>query len=267
MSCTVRSMATSPSLAHDDRGSGPALVLVHGHPFSRRMWAPQLDSLSDAFRVIAPDLPGYGESPPRGSIVTMRELADAVVELLDALDVEHATVAGLSMGGLVAMELGLGSPDRVDGLVLAATTAAPITKEEAEMRRRTADQIEANGILDHTLEMAGRLFGPAARRDPELVGPVLTMMLRTSPSGAAAALRGRTERPAYDRLLGDLRVPALVIAGDHDAYSTEAITNQLVASLPAPEVLRLAGIGHLPNLEAQEAFDAAVRAFAARVGT
>jgi 3-oxoadipate enol-lactonase len=267
MSCTVRSMATSTSLAHDDRGSGPALVFVHGHPFSRRMWAPQLDSLSDAFRVIAPDLPGYGESPPRGSIVTMRELADAVVELLDALDVDHATVVGLSMGGLVAMELGLGNPDRVDGLVLAATTAAPVTKEEAETRRRTADQIEAAGILDHALEMAGRLFGPVARRDPELVGPVLTMMLGTSPAGGAAALRGRTERPPYDRLLGELRVPALVIAGDQDAYSTDAITNQLVASLPEPDVLRLAGVGHLPNLEAQTEFDAAVRAFAVRVGT
>jgi pimeloyl-ACP methyl ester carboxylesterase len=259
-------MPTSTSLAHDDRGSGPALVFVHGHPFSRRMWAPQLDSLSDTFRVIAPDLPGYGESPPRGSIVTMRELADAVLELLDALEVERVTVIGLSMGGLVAMELGLGNPDRVDALVLAATTAAPVTKEEAETRRRTADAIEANGILDHALEMAGRLFGPDARRDPELVGPVLTMMLGTSPEGAAAALRGRTERPPYDRLLGDLRVPVLVIAGGHDEYSTEAITHQLVASLPQPEVVRLAGIGHLPNLEAQEAFDAAVRAFAARVG-
>lgn len=259
-------MPTSTSLAHDDRGSGPALVFVHGHPFSRRMWAPQLDSLSDTFRVIAPDLPGYGESPPRGSIVTMRELADAVLELLDALEVERVTVIGLSMGGLVAMELGLGNPDRVNGLVLAATTAAPVTKEEAETRLRTADAIEANGILDHALEMAGRLFGPAARREPELVGPVLTMMLGTSPEGAAAALRGRTERPPYDRLLDDLRVPVLVIAGDHDEYSTEPITNQLVASLPEPEVVRLAGIGHLPNLEAQEAFDAAVRAFAARVG-
>lgn len=260
-------VAASTSLAYDDRGSGPALVFVHGHPFSRRMWAPQLASLSDAFRVIAPDLPGYGESPPRGSIVTMRELADAVLELLDELALERATVTGLSMGGLVAMELGLGNPDRVDGLVLAATTAAPITKEEAETRRRTAESIEANGILDHALEMAGRLFGPDARRDPELVGPVLTMMLATSPAGAAAALRGRTERPAYDRLLGDLCVPVLVIAGDHDTYSTEAITSQLVSSLPEPEVLILAGVGHLPNLEAPEAFDGAVRAFAARVAT
>ena len=225
------------------------------------MWAPQLESLSDEHRVIAPDLPGYGESPPRASTITMRELADAVLELLDELEVAKATIVGLSMGGLVAMELGLGYPDRVDGLVLAATTAAPVTKEEAEARLRTAAQIEANGILDHALEMGSRLFGRSARRDPSVVTPVISMMLATPPEGAAAALRGRAERPPYRELLSGLRVPSLVVVGDEDAYSTAEVTNQLVASLPDPQVLRLPGVGHLPNLEAGEEFDAAVRAF------
>ncbi len=227
------------------------------------MWRGQLDSLSDAFRVVAPDLPGYGESPTRGETVTPRGLADAVVELMDAIAVHRATVVGLSLGGLVAMELGLGYPDRVAGLVLTATTAAPLTPEEAEMRRATAAQLERDGMLDHTLDMAGRLFGPAARRDPWLVLPILETMLTTSPAGAAAALRGRAERPPYDRLLGELGVPALVIAGDADLYSTAEITAQLAASLPDPEVLVLPGIGHMPNLEAPELFDHAVRAFAA----
>ena len=176
-------------LAHDERGSGPAIVLIHGHPFSRRMWGGQLDALSDRFRVVAPDLPGYGESPPRGETITPRGLAAAVVELMDALGVERATVVGL------------GFPDRVDGLVLTATTAAPLTPEEAEMRRSTAERLERNGMLDHALEMAGRLFGPAARREPALVLPILETMLTTSAAGAAAALRGRAERPPYHELL------------------------------------------------------------------
>ena len=250
-------------LAYDERGSGPAIVLVHGHPFSRAMWSGQLDSLSDEFRVIAPDLPGYGESPARGETITPRGLADSVVELMDTIDVDGATVVGLSLGGLVAMELGLGSADRVAGLVLAATTAAPLTPEEAKLRRSTAAQLERDGMLDHALEMAGRLFGPAARRDPDVVVPILETMLRTSPAGAAAALRGRAERPPYHELLPAMRVPALVVAGDADSYSTAEITQQLVASLRGPEVLILPGIGHLPNLEAPERFDAAVRAFAA----
>jgi 3-oxoadipate enol-lactonase len=194
----------------------------------------------------------------------MRRFADTVLELLDTLGVARTAVVGLSMGGLVAMELGLAYPERVDGLVLAATTAAPATDEDAERRRRAASDVEAHGMLGHTAEMLPRLFGPAASRDPTLTVPIVTTMLRTNPAGAAAALRGRAERPDYASLLGQLRPPVLVVAGDEDAYSTKEVTDQLVASLPHPEVLILPGIGHFPNLEAPEAFDGAVRAFARR---
>jgi pimeloyl-ACP methyl ester carboxylesterase len=258
--------AVSELLAHEDRGRGDALVLIHGHPFDRRMWVPQLSSLAAGLRVIAPDLPGYGASAPRGEKIAMRGLADAVMELLDELGVERAVVAGLSMGGLVAMELGLGHPDRVAGLILAATTAAPVTPEEAQTRRATAAKLESDGMFDHAvIEMAPRLFGPRARRDPDIVEHVLHMMLRTHPAGAAAALRGRAERPDYSSLLRGLTMPALVIAGDKDGFASEEVVRQLVESLPDPEVLLLPGVGHLPNLEEPAAFDEAVRAFAARV--
>ena len=255
------------TLAHEDRGNGPAIVFLHGHPFSRAMWASQLETLSDEFRVVAPDLPGYGESGTVDQIMSMRRFAETVVELLDDLEIARATVVGLSMGGLVAMELGLGYPERVAGLVLAATTAAPPTEEDVERRRRAAAEIDAHGMLGHTADMLPRLFGPAASRDPGLTVPIVETMLRTNPLGAAAALRGRAERPDYERLLGDLGPPALVVAGDRDAYSTKEVTDQLVAALPAPEVLILPGVGHFPNLEAPEAFDEAVRAFARRSGS
>jgi 3-oxoadipate enol-lactonase len=256
---------TDGLLAHDEAGEGPALVFLHGHPFDRRMWAPQLRALSAEFRVLAPDLPGYGGSPPGGRKVTMGEFADAISRFIDALDVPRAVIVGLSMGGLVAMELGLRAPDRVDGIVLAATTAAPVTPAEAAERREAADRLERDGMLDLTLEMAAKLFGPTARRDPEVVEPVLSMMLHAPPAGAAAAMRGRAERPDYRALLPALDVPALVIAGDHDAYADEAVVAELVAALPDPDVVRLPGVGHLPNLEAQAAFDAAVRRFASRL--
>jgi 3-oxoadipate enol-lactonase len=255
-------MPTAAGLAYEESGSGDAIVLIHGHPFDHRMWAPQLAALAGEFRLVAPDLPGYGASPVRAATITMRALADSVLALLDAVGVGRATVVGLSMGGLVAMELGLAYPERVDGLVLAATTAAPLTPEEAETRRAAAAEMEENGMLTVALEMSGRLFGARARRDPALVEAVFTMMINTQPAGAAAALRGRAERPDYATLLSALRVPSLVIAGDADSYSTAAVTDQLIASLPNPEVLLLPGIGHLPNLEAPEQFNAALGAFA-----
>ncbi|HWB23105.1 MAG TPA: alpha/beta hydrolase [Gaiellaceae bacterium] len=255
-------MPIAANLSYDERGSGPAIVFVHGHPFNRRMWQPQLEGLADEFRVVAPDLPGYGESPVRGATISMRALADSVVELLDALEIATAVVVGLSMGGLVAMELGLGYPERVAGLVLAATTAAPVGPGEAEQRRAAAAEMEENGMLKTALEMGGRLFGPRARKDPALVGAVFEMMITTRPVGAAAALRGRAERPDYSSLLPALTVPALVIAGDEDDYAPAPIRNQLVGSLPEPQLLLLEDVGHLPNLEEPDVFNAALRAFA-----
>lgn len=251
-------------LGFDDHGTGPALVLLHGHPFDRTMWAPQLSGLSDQFRVLAVDLPGYGTSPVRASEMPMRAFADAVIDLLDALGVERAVVTGLSMGGLIAMELGLGHPERVAGLVLAATTAEPVADGEAERRLATAALAEERGMLPLAADMIATLFGPDAGRDRDLVLRIFAMMLDAPPAGAAAALRGRARRPDYTRLLPGLTVPSLVVSGSHDAHSPEAVLQQLLAALPAPELVRCRESGHLPNLEEPARFNQAVRAFTAR---
>jgi pimeloyl-ACP methyl ester carboxylesterase len=248
-------------LVYDQRGAGPPILLIHGHPFDRRMWWPQMSALPAELRVVAVDLPGYGESPPVGTTVTMRELAERVMRLGDALGLGACTVVGLSMGGLVAMEIALAGWHRLSGIVLAATTAAPVNELEARTRHEQAATIERCGMLDATLAMAPRLFGSAAKQDPDLIAFVLDMMLHAPPAGAAAALRGRAMRPPYAELLRGIAVPALVIAGDSDGFAPEEVVAELIEALPEPEVLRLPGVGHLPNLEAPEAFNAALRRF------
>ena len=241
-------------------------MLVHGHPFNRTMWSEQLRALSDDFRVIAPDLRGYGESPVTSDRVSMRQLADDVVELLDSLGVERAAIVGLSMGGLVAMELALAHPDRARALVLAATTHEPVTPSERDDRHAAADRLETAGPLPLAAEMIVRLFGEEGRRDPALLSRVFAMMVATPPQGAAAALRGRAERPDYSRLIGSIEVPCLVCVGDEDTYTPVAVAEELAGLLPDARLVTLAGIGHLPNLEAPAAFNEAVRAFLAENG-
>lgn len=259
-------MLATVLLPYEDHGTGSVVLLVHGHPFNRSIWQRQFAALSGEMRLVAPDLPGYGEAPALGRKTTMRELAQAVHGFLDEMAIERAVVVGLSMGGLVSMELALAHPERVAGLVLVATTAAPCTPDEARIRRARADFIERNGMMDHALMMAQRLFGQAARQNAEVLSQVITMMLYSSPAGAAAALRGRAERPDYSTLLPALQVPSLVVAGDQDGYNDEGIIAQLIRSLPDPEVVRLQGVGHLPNLEATEVFNAALADFVGRVG-
>lgn len=250
-----------PELAYDDVGAGPAVVLIHGHPFSRSMWAPQLAALRPDYRVVAPDLRGFGDSPVTPGTVTMRELAGDVERLLGRLGVGPAAIVGLSMGGLVVMELAAAHPDRWWALGLVATTAQPVTPAEQADRRARADLAEAQGMAPIAAGMNERLYGPDP--DPGVVAAITATMLATSPQGAAAAFRGRALRPDYRPPLRGLDVPAFVCVGDRDTWSDAAVTDELVASLRRPTRLVLPGVGHLPNLERPELFNAALARFLA----
>src|ERR1700742_3272497 len=102
-------------LSYEEAGTGPVVVLIHGHPFNRSMWAPQLAALADGYRVIAPDLRGYGGSPVTPGTVPMGQLAADVTHLLDRLGVHRAAPVGLSMGGVGAMEVAAADPARRGG--------------------------------------------------------------------------------------------------------------------------------------------------------
>ncbi len=251
-------------VAYDDHGSGDPLMFIHGHPFNRSMWRPQVAALSGEFRTVAVDLPGYGESAPVSGTVTMQAFADSVVGLLDRLEIPAAVIVGLSMGGLVTMELGLRYPERVHGVILAATTAAPVGRGEVETRLSLAALVENRGTLALAADMIGTVFGPDAARDQDLVRAIFAMMLATNPAGAAAALRARAQRPDYSTLLASMFRPALVVAGAHDVHSPPQVIAQLVAALPGAEVETFERSGHLPNLEEPEHFNDVVREFAIR---
>jgi 3-oxoadipate enol-lactonase len=246
-------------LAYDDAGSGECVVLIHGHPFDRTLWDPQVAALRDDFRVLVPDLRGFGRSPVTPHRVSMRELADDIEALLDELAIARAAVVGLSMGGLVVMELATGRPERYWALGLIATTAEPPTARERETRIERAAAVERDGmgvLIDY---MHTGLYGPSC--PPAVRARVDAMMAAAPPAGAAAALRGRAERPDYRPLLAGLDTPAFVCAGTADPWSTAAVTAEIVSCLKRPDVAVFDGVGHLPNLEAEEGFNQALLAF------
>jgi 3-oxoadipate enol-lactonase len=244
---------TSADLAFDEAGKGPAVVLIHGHPFNRSMWAPQVAALRDSYRVIVPDLRGYGESPVTRGVVTMAELAADIRRLLDRLGIQAAALAGLSMGGLVMMELAAAEPGRWSALCFIATTAQPPSAQDTAARLEMAKTAEEQGMAPIAEIMGPRLFGP--HPGEALTARITDMMLATDPFGAAAALRGRALRPDYRPILRSLRRPSFVCTGDHDGYSTAEVTSELAGCLREPEVVLLKDVGHLPNLEQPEAFN------------
>lgn len=243
----------------DEAGDGDCVVLVHGHPFDRTLWEPQLAALCGGFRVLVPDLRGFGDSPATPHSVPMREYAADIEELLDDLGILRAAVVGLSMGGLVTMELAAARPDRYWALGLVATTAEPATAQERATRRDRADAVERDGMQVLVDYMHTGLYGPGC--PPAVRSRIDAMMSAASPAGAAAALRGRAERPDYRPALARLDIPVLVCTGSADPWSNHEVTAELVGCLQRPEVLLIDGAGHLPNLEAETEFNDALRAF------
>ncbi len=248
-------------LAYDDRGQGPCVVLIHGHPFDRSLWEPQMAALASQVRVVAPDLRGFGQSPVTPHLVTLRQYAKDIEELLGRLGIERAAFVGLSMGGLVAMELATADPERCWALGLVTTTAEPVTADERASRLERADLVERDGMQVLVDYMHTGVYGP---RCPAAVRRrVDAMMTSAPPVGAAAALRGRAERPDYRPRLLQLDVPAFVCTGSQDPWSNEVVTAEIVEHLQHPELVVIDGAGHLPNLEAEETFNTALAGFLA----
>lgn len=256
------------SVAFDDTRDGEdTLLLVHGHPFNRSMWSPQIAAVSEAgWRVIAPDLRGYGQSTVVAGTTGLDVFAADLAGLLDHLGVARVVIGGLSMGGQIAMEFCRQHARRVRGLLLAATFPQSETEAGKSNRRAMAERLVKEGMAPYAEEVLPKMLAPRSIAAlPSLAAQVSTMMHRTNPEGAAAALRGRAERPAYDLTLADLDVPALVVVGSADAYTTREDAEHMHDLLRRSELVWLPGIGHMPNLEAPDAFNAAMTRLLNRV--
>ncbi|MFF8380444.1 alpha/beta fold hydrolase [Streptomyces sp. NPDC015661] len=245
---------------HEDRGTGPALLLVHGHPFDHTMWQPQIDRFSRTHRVVAPDLRGYGATPlgPTTGATGLGDFAEDLTALLDELRIEECVVAGLSMGGQIAMELVRRHPERVRGLVLADTFPAAETEDGKKARNAMADRLLREGMRGYADEVLDRMVAPY---NTHAAPHVHRMMCATDPAAAAAALRGRAERPDYRETLTTVAVPALVVVGRDDTYTPVADAEEMHALLPHSTLTVIERAAHLPNLERPEEFDAALDTF------
>lgn len=252
-------------IGYNDEGAGEVLVLVHGHPFNRSMWQPQVDRFSQAgWRVIAPDLRGYGESTVVPGMTTIDVFARDLANLLDHLGVERIVLGGLSMGGQIVMDFYRQFPDRVRALLLADTFAAGETEEGRRRRNAIADRLLREGMAAYADEELPKMVAPHnIEALPAVAEHVLGMMRTTPPEGAAAALRGRAERPDYVELLAKISVPTLVVVGREDTYTPVSDAELLHEHIPDSRLVIIEGAAHLPNLERESEFNEALGAFLA----
>lgn len=241
-------------LAHDDApdaGPAPAVVLLHAGVADRRMWGPVAGHLGRAFRVVSPDLRGFGESP-----LPPEEYADAddVAALLDHLGIDDAAVVGASLGGRVALELATRHPARVRQLVLlnpALRGVEPTADAEAFDAAEEA-YLEAGDVEGAVrLNVATWLGDDAALSAREALAAMqrqaFDVQLAADRDAERDGVGPRPERVEVD--LGRISVPTLVISGGKDLDHFQVVARHVAAAIPGAEHVELPWAAHLPSLE------------------
>ncbi len=250
-------------VAYDDQGSGPAVLLLHGFPLCRAMWQPQVKALSGAgYRVLAPDLRGFGRSPLPPGPVTMDAYADDVIALMDDLGLGRAAVVGMSMGGYVLFNLLERYPKRLAGAVFLVTRAAGDDAAGKERRTALAKQVEEGrpqAVVEAFREI---LFAPATLTEsPELVARVRGWLEATPAAGMIGGLLAMRERRDAIPLLPNIRVPSLVIGAEEDRAVPAEHSRVIAEGIPGARLELLSGAGHMASLEAPNAVNALLLEF------
>lgn len=231
-------------------GTGTPLVLLHAFPLDARMWADVVALLPGDEPVLAVDLPGLGAAAahplPEPSL---EAAADAVADALTRAGHRRAVVAGLSMGGYVALALAERHPDLVVGLGLLDTKAVADADEARANRLRVADAVEAAGTVDAVLPMAADLLGAAARTRVGVVARVEGWIAAQPPAGVAWSQRAMAARPDRLAVLEAFRGrPALVLVGEEDRPTPVAEARRTADALGVEPVV-VPGAGHLTAVE------------------
>ena len=250
------------------------LVLLHGFPLDHRMWDDVVDLLPGDGTVLALDLPGLGASPSGEDVAdalgapaepSLDTAADAVAATLRAAGVDRAVVAGLSMGGYVAMALVERHPDLVAGLGLLDTRPTADDDATRANRLRIARAVLAESEVDAVLGMRRTLLGETSRfLRPDLVERLEEWICSQGPAGIAWSERAMAGRPDRTHVLERFGGPGLVLVGAEDQFTPLAAARQLAESVRT-ELVVVPRAGHMSSIETPEPVAAALDALVLRV--
>jgi 3-oxoadipate enol-lactonase len=243
-----------------DAGAGWPVLLIHAFPLSAEMWRPQLESVPAGWRYIAPDLRGFGHSPAGQEPPTVDDYAADLEAVLDGLGVETAAIGGLSMGGYITFALYRRAPERFTSLILADTKAEADTAEGREGRRRMSALLRERGVGAVADSMLPKLLSESSQKG-ELPGVVRSLIEANSVDGVDHAINALMGRPDSTPDLAGVRLPVLVVVGEHDVLTPRADSERITAAVERSQLAVIPGAGHLSNLEAPQAFSTALTNF------
>jgi 3-oxoadipate enol-lactonase len=241
----------------DSGGPGEKIViLIHGFPFSHEMWGPQFERLAKDHRVVAYDIRGHGMSGIADGQYMVEFFVDDLIGLLDHLKIERAVLCGLSMGGYIALRAVERNPERVSGLILCDTQSLADSNESKLKRAASIRAVKKDGVSAFAEGFLKAVFTTqtlAARGDEvQKIKRIIEANSSLGICGSLLALAARTDTTAS---LGDIKVPSLILVGEHDTLTPPRASQEMHAKIPNSEIHVIPNAAHLSNIENPEEFN------------
>jgi len=267
------------TICYDDFGTSEIpIIFIHGFPFNKETWQPQVEFLRARHRVIAYDIRGFGKSTSGKEEASIGLFADDLIDFMDALQIKKAIVCGLSMGGYILLNAAHRYPERFEGLVLCDTQCNPDTAEGREKRFESIKKIEAEGLGDYADASVKNLFCKNSfDTNKKLVSDIHETILTTS-IGAniregfyaqskldfihkLSTLSALANRSDTCPILSEISLMTLIICGKEDVITPPAKAEILNTGIKNSSLVIIEEAGHLSNLEQVDEFNHALGKF------
>ena len=244
--------STKPELelSYIDRGEGTTVVLLHGFCESKELWTDYIQELSKKYRVIAIDLPGFGENPAIDMPLTIGDMAEAIYQLLSFLKIERSVMIGHSLGGYVALAYGEKFPQRLQGLGLFHSSCLSDTFEKKQARNKTIDFIERYGVEEFVEEFVTPLFFDGRKKELKDQIKFLTDLGKQVPaSSVIETIKAMRDRKDRSRVLERASFPVLFIVGRNDSAISFSSSQQQFGLAANATIHIMSNTGHMGMLE------------------
>ena len=240
------------TISYSDEGppDAPVIIFIHGFPLNKSMWSGQREALRNDFRIITYDVRGHGNSDTGNKDLSIELFGQDLIDLMNALDIRKAIVAGLSMGGYISLNAVLRFPGRLEALILCDTTCVADTAETKEKRFKAIADIMDNGVEEYISESIRNLFASESLRSrPDELRAVRQMIFNTSEKTLTDTLRALASREETCTRLGEIALPVLILVGEEDVITPPPSARLMHDKITDSRLHIILNAGHLSNLD------------------
>lgn len=246
---------------HGPEGT-PAIIFIHGFPFNKSMWDAQVEAFKEKYRVITYDVRGHGQSEMGNEEFSIDLFAKDLIALMDFLEIEKASLCGLSMGGYIALNAVQNYPGRFEALILSDTQCYADSPEAKEKRLKAIENIREKGVENYAEESLKNLFVPGSfTNKPEAVSAIKSMITNTPTQTLYHTLHALMNRQETCSRLGEIKIPVLVLVGKEDKLIPPAASQYMNERVPGSSYSEIEGAGHVANMENPEGFNGELKGF------